>query len=267
MKTGTTETTSTSSIGGRLLDQVNDAARQNPIAAGAIAIGVFWMFFGSKRLAQLSARLPAAAEAAASGVNSMAGATVKAVADPVAATAARATGALNVAAGKIASAAHDAIDQFRSTDAQPPTPDSEDTGFTASRQAVAAIGDRGSEIANNLRSRLASAIEAEPLVVGVIGLAIGAGIASAFPASSLERTWLGETSAEVTGQMRKVFDDTTDALSDRANETLSEARRTAEARGLTVDTGAAVLKSTGGKIGAIAEAAQNSLKNNMGASG
>jgi len=47
------------------------------------------------------------------------------------------------------------------------------------------------------QSSLAEVLERQPLVLGVVGLAIGAAVAGAFQSSDLENEWIGELSDDV----------------------------------------------------------------------
>jgi hypothetical protein len=57
----------------------------------------------------------------------------------------------------------------------------------------------GAEMLGTLQSNLADVFRAQPLALGAIGVAIGAGIAAALPSSELEAAYLGKTSDRVKG--------------------------------------------------------------------
>ena len=55
----------------------------------------------------------------------------------------------------------------------------------------------GADIIDTVRSNLSDLFRAQPLALGAIGIAIGAGIAAALPATEIEADYLGETSDTV----------------------------------------------------------------------
>ena len=55
----------------------------------------------------------------------------------------------------------------------------------------------GKEAFMKAQSSLAEVLERQPLVLGVVGLAIGAAVAGAFQSSDLENEWIGELSDDV----------------------------------------------------------------------
>ena len=80
---------------------------------------------------------------------------------------------------------------------------------TATRMAseyAKALPD-SADVLGTVRGNLSDLFKAQPLALGAIGLAIGAGIAAALPNTEIEKSYLGETSetlkskaAEIAGQ-------------------------------------------------------------------
>jgi hypothetical protein len=67
------------------------------------------------------------------------------------------------------------------------------------REKIGNLGNplSGKEAFIRAQSSLADIFESQPLVLGVVGLAIGAAVAGAFRSSDIENEWLGETSGNV----------------------------------------------------------------------
>jgi hypothetical protein len=67
------------------------------------------------------------------------------------------------------------------------------------RDKVGSLGEPlpGREAFANVQSSVADLLERQPLVLGLIGAAIGAAVAGAFRTLDLENEWLGQTSDEV----------------------------------------------------------------------
>jgi hypothetical protein len=55
----------------------------------------------------------------------------------------------------------------------------------------------GSEAFTKAQSSLADVLERQPLLLGAVGLAVGAAVAGAFATSALENQWLGEFSDDI----------------------------------------------------------------------
>jgi hypothetical protein len=168
------------------LDNLASAVRENPLAAALIGGGAFWLLTGTERL-----------KAAANSAT--------AAASPLAEI-----GARNVRA---------AASDLQRTMAPPTAPEMDNGGSfhvgdslrdTAGAAADAVSGaadkiksgiDEATEVAREkigkAQSTLADVFERQPLVIGLVGLAIGAAVAGAVRGSNLENEWLGELSDDV----------------------------------------------------------------------
>lgn len=69
-----------------------------------------------------------------------------------------------------------------------------DEGVAYARENVV---QPGKEALTNAKSSLAAIFERQPLVLGLVGLAVGMAIASAFRPTDLENKWAGELSDDV----------------------------------------------------------------------
>ena len=181
------------------LDNLVSAVRENPLAATLIGGGALWLLMGNEKLKD-------AANLATSAVSPL----VDMGARDVGATAARlrpteapptapelsddASFDVRGSLRKAASAASDAVsgtaDQMRSRF---------DESTAYAREKVASLGDPlpGKQTFAKAQSSLADILERQPLVLGVVGMAIGAAVAGAFHTSDLENEWLGEISEDV----------------------------------------------------------------------
>jgi len=183
------------------LKDLGDAARRNPVSTALIGTGLLWLFTGGKsvgragdlfRSAGLN-RLPDTAKDALGNVGSGLGAGAESVRDIASST----LSTVREGAGSTLSQASDFAQSMRQGDA-----------FQAARE------------------NLAELFRAQPLALGAIGLAIGAGIAAALPGTDVENSYLGEVSktvksktAEIAGQqVDKAVTRATDAMDAAADE-------------------------------------------------
>ena len=236
-----------------VLDRVNDAIRENPLAAGVIGAGVAWMLFGAKGFGVMggvalgaggkvvSATKSAGAAAIDAGstalrAGSVVSSTVKSAATEMAGTVASIVPDFSVTGGDGAEkAVSDAV--------------------TAVNERLQGIASSGREYDAAIQSRLAESLESQPLLLGAIGLAIGAGLASTFATTEVESEWLGERGAAA----RETLQGAVDEAKDRARQVASAVQEEAVGRGLTLDAAKDAAKSVAGKVGNVADAARESV--------
>lgn len=234
-----------------MVDRVNDAIRDNPLAAGLIGAGLAWMIFGTKGFATLGGLAKDAASSTASAAMTAAGAASDGVRSAGEAAASAARNAASVVADGAASIVPDV--------------DAADVSGVASAasDASAAVGERlhsvaatGKEYGAVLKSRLSDSLERQPLLLGAIGLAIGAGVASTFATTETEREWIGERGAQARDAMQEALTE----AKDRAQEVLSEVQEEASRQGLTVEGAKEAASSVAGKLRNVSGAATDAAK-------
>jgi hypothetical protein len=122
-------------------------------------------------------------------------------------------------------------------------------------QDVESAPNTGSQAGKALQQNLSSTIERQPLMLGAIGLGIGAAIASMFSATDLERNLMGETAAPMKEKIKDILSET----AERAGQVVEDVKNEAVAQGLTSDCAEASVKSVVEKIGTIAAVGKESL--------
>jgi len=213
--------------GSDFIKDLGDAARRNPVSAALIGMGIVWLFAGkagvrpSEFLERTGLdRLPDAAR-----------------------------NAMSATQDRVASAA----DVVRETGS--------DGIETATRLAseYAKAMPASADVLGAVRGNLTDLFKAQPLALGAIGLAIGAGIAAALPNTDIEKSYLGETSetlkskaAEIAGQQ---IEKAATVATTVAETVADEARR----QGLTIDGAKAAMDDLSGKVGRVVDAAGKSV--------
>jgi hypothetical protein len=230
---------------------LGDAARRNPVSTALIGMGALWLLAGGKpvqRASQLAHktgldRLPeAAADAYDSGRAALRDG-IDSVAERFSGVAESASDIADSATRRVRDSGGHAVDRA--------TRFSSDLADSAS-EFGRSIPDRGSELFGTARSNLSRMFNEQPLLLGAVGIAIGAGIAASLRTTELETTYLGSAADELkekaVGLVSEQAQQVQSLVKDAANETMEEARR----QGLTPDGLKAAAGAVGDKIQRVA---------------
>jgi hypothetical protein len=250
---------------GPIVDRVNAAIRENPLAAGLIGAGLAWMLMGGTKG---FSTLAGAAAGAGKGAANLAGAAANlagAGAANAAATGGAAANKLNNAASTAAARAKDTVsDAASSVGSLVPgltVPDT-DRAVAAVADAKAAVGDRldaaatsTREYATALQSRLSESLEKQPLLLGAIGLAIGVGMASTFATTSVESELMGSQGSAAREKLQALAGEATD----RAKQVVSDVTDEASRQGFTSDGAVKAAAAVSERLKVVASAGKDAL--------
>jgi len=215
---------------------LGEAARQNPLSAALIGMGMVWLFTGgwpARRAGEFAwrnrlDRIPGAADDAFESTRS----TVKSGVDTV--------------GERVASATRVGRDYAGAT-----------AGYVKSMPRA------GAEMFGTVRSNLGDVFEAQPLALGAIGLAIGAGIAAALPPSELEAEYFGETSDSVKAKAAEFATEQTGRASEVAGAVVDAVTEEARRQGLTMQAAKSAVGDISAKVGRVADTAGKSISERM----
>jgi len=113
------------------------------------------------------------------------------------------------------------------------------------------------------RSNLTELFRAQPLALGAIGLAIGAGIAAALPSSEVESAHLGETSDTVKAKATAFASEQTDRATKVAKDVMGAVTEEARKQGLTVEDAKSAVGEISAKVGRVADVAGKGISDRV----
>jgi hypothetical protein len=180
------------------IDGLTAAARENPLAAALIGGGALWLLIGSDKLKNAAGSVTSAAapladlgaraqRSAASSWDDTYG-SMRTRASNMQDEASR---GINETVRNAGTAASDAMSGAAETISE-----RLDEGIAGAREMFDRVGQAlpRKETLRQAQSSLSDLLERQPLVLGAVGLAIGATVAGALAKSSLEDEWVGELS-------------------------------------------------------------------------
>jgi len=111
--------------------------------------------------------------------------------------------------------------------------------------------------AGTLQQNLTDTFTRQPLLLGAIGIAIGAGMAAAVPATQMETQMVGDAANRVKAQAAELAATTVDKVTETAERTLEAVKQEAAAQGLTPEGARAGAASVGAKLKTVAKNARD----------
>jgi hypothetical protein len=224
----------------QFLDNLNNAVRENPLAAGLIGMGVAWILLGRSTAALRETS--EVARAAKRTLDTSLGA---------------ATDTVSGAVDQVSKAATDVSDTI-----------AEGLGAAGSRISDAVKGSlktsshatTQSEFARHFPSlfsnRLSDLLDRQPLALAAVGVAVGAAIASALPSTSAEDRVIGTAGENV----KEALSDAAVSVVDKVGSVIEEVTDEAVAQNLTPEALKETAKAGVAKMKIVADAGLKALK-------
>lgn len=222
---------------------LGEAARKNPLSAALIGMGVLWLFTGSRPVERAGEfarrtgfnRIPDAA----GKVLETARSTLKSGAD-------FGSGGVTSATETLwdgGAAALDGAARFGREHAD------------AASEYARFIPESGAEMFDTVRTNLTELFRAQPLALGAVGLAIGAGIAAALPGSEVEAVYLGEASDTVKAKVAEFATEQTARATTVAADVIEAVTEESRKQGLTVEGAKLAVGDISEKVGRVVDVA------------
>ena len=234
--------------GSDFLRDLGNAARKNPLSTALIGMGVLWLFTGSRpveraeEIVRRTARFDRIPDAAGNAFEA-ARSTFRSGADSI---------------GEHVTSAKDALRDGGADALDSATRFGRDYADAGSDYARSIAG-AGAEMFDAARSNLTELFRTQPLALGAIGFAIGAGIAAALPSSEVEAAYLGETSDTVKAKAAEFVAEQTARATTVAEGVMGAVTEEARKEGLTVEGAKSAVGDISAKVGRVVDAAGMSI--------
>ena len=189
---------------GSFVDSVITAARENPIAAALIGGGALWLLIGSEKLKSAASITSTTFPSSDTATRRQKSARSRYEATPAPPTAPEMDHEGSFGLGESLHDARTATSDAVSK-AAGQMKDRFDEGTDYAWYMIGQLDEilPGKETFTRAQSSLADLLDRQPLVLGAIGLAVGAAVAGAFQSSDLENEWVGEYSDSVKGELNE----------------------------------------------------------------
>jgi hypothetical protein len=237
---------------------LGDAARKNPISAALIGMGVVWLFTGGRTAERVGDlvrgagfdRIPEAAGNALDAARS----TLRSGNEAVGKGVSSATETLRDAGAA-------GVDRVARAGSNVARAGSEVAG--AAYDYAQNIPDTGGALFNTARGNLSELFRTQPLALGAVGLAIGAGIAAALPATDLEAEYFGEASDNFREQAADFASEQVSRAATVAGDVVTTVSDEARNQGLTVDAAKSAIADIPEKLGRVVDAAGKGISDRV----
>jgi hypothetical protein len=221
------------------LKDLGDAARRNPVSTGLIGMGLLWLFTGGKSVGRAGDlfrrtdldRPPDTVKDAWANVGS----------------------GLAEDAGSARDIANSTLSTVR-----------EGASSTLDQASDFAQSKREGDVFQAARENLTELFRAQPLALGAIGLAIGAGIAAALPGTDAENSYLGEVSETIKSKTAEITGQQVDKAATLATDAMDAAAEEARKQGLTIDGARAAVADVTDRASRVADAAKKAATDRVG---
>jgi len=261
------------------VSELSDAVRENPVPAALIGMGVLWMFMAGSKTSllggasrsllsglgqgaqQVGRTAYRGAEGIGAGMSSAASGAAETIKEAGSHLRTATRSAADVVADRVSDASTQAADAAKAV--YDTTGDFAGRGADAVSRTTASqsrsLSDTGSELSSSLQNTLAEMFEKQPLLLGAVGLAVGAAIAASIPTTDTENRFMGETAETVKEQAQHFLTEKTKQAEAMATKGLAEAK----VQGLTPAAAGEALRGITKKIAGVVDKASRAVSQKL----
>ena len=146
------------------------------------------------------------------------------------------------------------------------THDMRDRAFDVGRSTAARASQAGQSVAEQAgraQNAISELIREQPLIVGAIGLAIGAVIGASLPRSRREDELMGEASASLKATAAETAREQFAHVQESGGRIAEKVRSAAEDQGLTSESARSLVRDIGAKVSAVSSAAKQGSEDEL----
>jgi hypothetical protein len=243
------------------VNDLGNAVRRNPVSAALIGMGLVWLFSSGKPVQRVTDlahrtgldRLPdVASDAFASGRSAIREGT-------------NALGERLSVVGESASACADSATRSVRDSGAAALDRASQVGSEVAHSASdfgRSLPDRGNNLLSSARSNLSTMFHEQPLLLGAIGIAIGAGIAASLPRTEIEAEYLGEASDELRQKATGFISEQSEQVQAMVKDAVDHTKAEAERQGLTPDALKAAAGDVGEKVKRVVQESGDTIRRN-----
>jgi hypothetical protein len=140
--------------------------------------------------------------------------------------------------------------------------DSAASATDAVRSGIVSMAN-GSPSRESVRSTLSDLFQRQPLLLGAIGLGIGAGVGASMPTSDTEKQYFGDASAEFQAKALGIANEGAQRATDIASGVATTIANEARVQGLTANALKSSVTDAGRKIKVVADQAGEAVRKQM----
>jgi gas vesicle protein len=122
------------------------------------------------------------------------------------------------------------------------------------------LPSRSADLFDSARGRLNQMLDEQPLLLGAVGLAIGAGIAASLPSTRIEAEYFGETADDLKAQAASFVGQQSERIQTMADQALDAASDEARRQGLSPENVKAAASEFGNRVSHAASSVGDKLK-------
>jgi hypothetical protein len=233
-----------SATGGDFVNDLGNAVRANPLPATLIGMGLIWLFTAGRSPAN------AAFGAAVDGFSS------------IGSRMSESAGTLGQSIGDTVASAGNSV-RNGSAAAVEKTADAASSLGAAARDVARSAPAIDGQFFSAARSNLTDLMQRQPLLLGAIGLAIGAGVAASLRITATEADLLGDVSANFQGRTRDFAAEQTRRATNLVDGVATAVAEEARVQGLTPGGIKGKVGEAGQKIRNILDQASGSVRDRL----
>ena len=241
--------------GSDFIRDLGESARKNPISAALIGMGILWLFTGNRPVERAGEivrragfdRIPDVAGNAFQAARS----TLRSSADSLGEQVTSGQDALHEGGAGV----WDRAARFGREQAD------------ALSEYAGSLPESGTAMFDTVRSNLTELFRAQPLALGAVGLAIGAGIAAALPPSEVEAAYLGETSDTVKAKAAEFAGEQAARAATVAEGVIGAVTEEARRQALTLEGAQSAVSEISTKVGRVLDATGKGISDRVSPTG